>query len=221
MPPRENDHRLCVLEHVGDQGVRQGGVEKHQGSAGLENAKVRGHDLPVVLRHGHGHDLVRAREEGRKGRGHVFGSRVELSEGQGLPGVRNLQSRETRELLSGAAEDLCEPLDSFLMRYVHQVAVAKDIRQAVLAGVRLPVRRLLRRPKVPPPRHIRQHKEDHEDGCYDDRCQVSSSPGREVRTLGSLTSTADFVLSLSMAKRGAQSKYRWSVPFRRMSKVMQ
>jgi len=51
------------------------------------------------------------------------------------------------------------------MRYVHEVAVAKDIRQAVLAGVRLPVRHLLRRPKVPPPRQKRHYKEDHEDGC--------------------------------------------------------
>ena len=97
LPPRENDHRLRIVEHVGDQGVGQGGVEEHHGAAGLENAEVSGHDLPVVLRHRHGHDLIRAREEGRKGRGDLLRSRVELSEGQGLSGVRNLQGREIRE----------------------------------------------------------------------------------------------------------------------------
>ena len=66
------------------------GVEEHQGAAGLENAEVRGHDLPVVLRHGDGHDLVRAGEEGSNSRGHVFRSRVELGEGQRLSGVRDL-----------------------------------------------------------------------------------------------------------------------------------
>ena len=180
LPPRENDHRLCVVEHVGDQGVGQGGVEEHHGSASLENAEVSGHDLPVVLRHGHGHDLVRACEEGRKGRGHAFRSRVELSEGQGLSGVGNLQGREIRKLLGGAAEDLCEPPDSFLMRYVHEVAVAKDIRQAVWAGVRLP-RDPLRRPKVPPPRHKRQHKENREGGCCNNCCQTFSSHARRSR----------------------------------------
>ena len=138
LPPRENDHRLCVVEHVGDQGVGQRGIEEHHGAASLENAEVRGHDLPVVLRHGHGHDLVGTCEEGRKGCGHALRSRVEFSEGQGFSGVGNLQGREMRKLLGGAAEDFCEPPDSFLMRYVHEVAVAKDIRQAVWAGVRLP-----------------------------------------------------------------------------------
>jgi hypothetical protein len=90
LPPRENDYRLCVVEHVGDQGVGQGGVEEHQGTASLENAEVSGHDLPVVLRHGHGHHLVGSCEEGRKSRGHAFRSRVELSEGQGFSGVGNL-----------------------------------------------------------------------------------------------------------------------------------
>ena len=95
--PRENDHRLCIVEHVGDQGFRQAGVEKHHGAASLENAQVRGHDLPVVLRHGHGHHLVRAGEEGGKRRGYFFGSCVELGKGQGLTGVGNLQGREIRE----------------------------------------------------------------------------------------------------------------------------
>ena len=90
LPPRENDHRLCVVEHVGDQGVGQGGVEEHHGAASLEDAEVRGDDLPVVLRHGHGHDLVGASEEWRKGRGYFFRSRVEFSEGQGFSGVGNL-----------------------------------------------------------------------------------------------------------------------------------
>ena len=47
---------------------------------------------------------------------------------------------------------------------VDTVTVAKDIRQAVLASVRL--RYLLRRPKVPPPRRKRQHKEKRDGGCY-------------------------------------------------------
>jgi hypothetical protein len=59
----------------------------------------------------------------------------------------NLQCGEMRELVGGAAENLGEPLDSFLMRHVYEGAVAKDIRQAVRAVVRL--RDLLRRPKVP------------------------------------------------------------------------
>src|SRR4051794_28409895 len=54
------------------------------------NAEVTGDDLPVVLRHRHGHDLVRAVEEGRKGRGHGFRPHVELGKGQRFPGVRNL-----------------------------------------------------------------------------------------------------------------------------------
>ena len=92
---------------------------------------MRGDDLPVVLRHGHGNDLIGTGEEGRKGRGHVFRSRVELSEGQGLSGVRNLQGREMRKLLGGAAEDLCEPSDSFLMRHVQEMVAVKDVGQAV------------------------------------------------------------------------------------------
>jgi hypothetical protein len=74
-----------------------------------------------------------------------------------------------REVLGGAAENLIEPPDSSLMRDVHEVAVAKDIRQAAWGGVHL--RRLLRRPKVAPPRHKRQHKENRKGGCYKNCCQ--------------------------------------------------
>ena len=219
LPAGENDHRLGVVEHVGDQGVGQGGVEEHHGAAGLENAEVSGHDLPVVLRHGHGHDLVRAGEEGSKGRGHVLRARVELGEGQGLSGVGNLQGREMRELRGGAAEDLREPADAFLMRHVHEVAVAEDIRQAVWAGVRR--RHLLRRPKVPPPRHERQHEDDREDGCDEEllprlfpHMLVSLDPWGLRGTLG-------LVRGWAWRKPSAQSKYRCSVPFRRTSKVTQ
>jgi hypothetical protein len=90
LPPRENDDRLRIVEHVGDQCVGQCGVEKHHRAASPENAEVTGDDLPVVLRHRHGHDLVRAVEEGRKGRGHGFRPHVELGKGQRFPGVRNL-----------------------------------------------------------------------------------------------------------------------------------
>ena len=93
LPPRQNDYRLCVVEHVGDQGVGQRGIQEHHCAASLENAQVRGHDLPIVLRHGHGHDLVGSCEEGRKGRGHALCSRVEFSEAQGFSGVGNLQGR--------------------------------------------------------------------------------------------------------------------------------
>jgi hypothetical protein len=86
-----------------------------------------------------------------------------------------------RKLFGGAAEDLCEPPDSFLMRYVHEGTVAEDIRQGVLAGVRLPVRRLLRRPKVPPPSHKRQRKENRDGSCYKNCCQNSSSHARKSR----------------------------------------
>ena len=37
LPPRENDHRLRVVEHVADQGVGQSGIEEHHGAASLEN----------------------------------------------------------------------------------------------------------------------------------------------------------------------------------------
>ena len=70
-----------------------------------------------------------------------------------------------RKLFSGTAEDLCEPPDSFLMRYVHERADAEGIRQGVLAGIRFPVRHPLRRPKVPPPSHKRQRKENRGGSC--------------------------------------------------------
>jgi hypothetical protein len=84
-----------------------------------------------------------------------------------------------RKLFGGAAEDLCEPPDSFLMRYVHEGTVAEDIRQGVWAGIRLPVRRLLRRPKVPPPSHKRQRKENRDGSRYKNCCQNSSSHARK------------------------------------------
>ena len=82
-----------------------------------------------------------------------------------------------RKLFGGAAEDLCEPPDPFLMRYVHEGAVAEDIRQGVLAGLRLPLRHLLRRPKVPPPGHQRQRKENRHGSCYKNCCQNTDGAG--------------------------------------------
>jgi hypothetical protein len=96
--------------------------------------------------------------------------------------VGNLQSREIRELLGGTAEDLREPSDSLLVRHVQEGPVAKDIRQAVWAGVRLPGRHLLRRPKVPPPRHKRQRKENREGSGSKNSCQSFSLHVREVQT---------------------------------------
>ena len=149
---------------MADQGIRQAGVEKHQGAAGPENTQVRGYDLPVVLRHGHGHHLIRASEEGGKSCGYLFGSRVELSEAEGLSAVGNLQRSKIRVFFGRAAEYLAKPPDTPLMGNVYQVIVIKHLGQAVGAGVRLAVRHRFRRPQITPPRHIRQRKENHQDG---------------------------------------------------------
>jgi hypothetical protein len=148
---------------VAGQGFRQGGVEKHHGTAGLEDAKMRGHDLPVVLLHGHSHDLVRACKEGRKGCCYLFSLCIQLSVGQRFSRVRNLQSRVIRELPRRAVKNISQPLNSFLMRNIHQVPVVKKIRQAIGAGILLPMRHLLRRPKVSPPRNKRKYEEGGED----------------------------------------------------------
>src|SRR6267378_638651 len=47
--------------------TKASGNVEHHCAASPENAQVRGHDLPIVLRHGHGHDLVGSCEENRKG----------------------------------------------------------------------------------------------------------------------------------------------------------
>src|SRR6476646_1415674 len=78
-----------------------------------------------------------------------------------------------RKLLGRAAEDFREPPDPVLMRYVHEVAVAKYIRQAVWAGVRL--RHFLSGPTVAPPSHKRQCKENRDGSCCNGCCQSSSS----------------------------------------------
>src|SRR6267154_768367 len=81
-----------------------------------------------------------------------------------------------RKLLGRAAEDFREPPDPFLMRYVHEVAVANYIRQAVWAGVRL--RHFLSRPTVAPPSDKRQCKENRDGSCCKTCCQSSSSHTR-------------------------------------------
>src|SRR5271169_1267444 len=86
------------------------------------------------------------------------------------------------KLLGGAAEDLCKPLNSFLMRYVHEATVTEDIGQAVWGGVRL--RNFLCRPKVPPPRDKRQHKRKREGDCYEPYCQRFSSHALTASNLG-------------------------------------
>jgi len=106
-----------------------------------------------------------------------------------------------RKLFSGAAEDLCEPPDSFLMRYVHAGPVAKDIGQCVLAGIGLPVRHLFRRPKVPPQSRKRQRKENRDGSCYKNCCQNSSSHARKSR--------------LSSPQRLPPSQRRLSLNFKR------
>jgi len=137
LPAREDDHWLSVLQHVGDQVVRQGSVEEHHGATSLKDAEVGGHNLRAVLRHGHRYHLIRACEEGRNGRGNDFCPGIEFSECQGLSGVGDLQGREIGEPRGGAAEDLGEPLDTLLVRYIDHAVVAKDIRQPVRTGVLL------------------------------------------------------------------------------------
>src|SRR5258707_10160446 len=88
-----------------------------------------------------------------------------------------------RKLLGRAAEGLREPPDPLLMRCVHEVAVAKDIRQAVWAGVRL--RHFLSRPTVAPPSYKRECKENHDGSCCKNCCQSSSSHTRKSRLASS------------------------------------
>src|SRR3954470_20985024 len=84
-----------------------------------------------------------------------------------------------RKLLRRAAEDFGEPPDPVLMRYVHEVAVANSIRQAVRAGVRL--WHFLSRPTVAPPSYKRQCKENRDGSCCKTCCQSSSSHTRKSR----------------------------------------
>ena len=189
LAPCEDDHRPRVVDHVADQRLRQGRVEEHHGAAGLEDAEVRGHDLPVVLRHRDGHDLVRAREVGSDRPGDRLRARVEFGEGEGLPGERDLQGREIREALGGAAEDLREPPGPGLVRRVHEVAIAEDLGQAVRAGVLRPAR-CPGRPEVLPPRDEGQSEEDREDGCRDDGQHALSPAAELARSFPSSRSTA-------------------------------
>ena len=114
------------------------------------------------LRHGDCHNLIRARKKGRNGRRYVFSPCVQFSKGQGFSSVWNLQGHLVRELSGRAAEDLCQPPNSLLMRDVHKVPVAKNIRQAVLASVFLPGH-CFRCPEVPSPCHVRQRKKYHKN----------------------------------------------------------
>ena len=102
-----------------------------------------------------------------------------------------------RELLGGAAENLREPLDSFLMRHIYEGAIAEDIRQAVRGGVRLS--HFLRRPKVPSPRRTCQRKENCEGDCHKNRCQNLTLHARDIwapdvsETIGFFTSMVKLV----------------------------
>ena len=84
-----------------------------------------------------------------------------------------------RKSRGGATEDFCKPPDSFLMRYVCEVAIAKDIRQAVWGGIRLREWLLLRRPNVSPPGHKGQGDKNRDGSCYKNCYQKLSSPARE------------------------------------------
>ena len=67
------------------------------------------------------------------------------------------------------------------MRYVCEVAVAKNIRQTVWAAIRL--RHDFRRPKVAPPGYKRQRKENCDGNRYKNCWQNFSSPARNSRRL--------------------------------------
>ena len=168
LPARKHDHRLRVPEHVADQGVGQSVVEEHHGAPGLEDAEVRGDDLPVVLRHRHRHDLVRTGENERQSGGYGLRSRVQLRESQGLARMGDVQGGEIRKSPGGAAEHLREPLHPALVRRVHDAGV-EHVRQAVGTGVRL--RHRLRRPKVATPGYERQRQESRDRSSRQNRRQ--------------------------------------------------
>src|SRR6516165_9889764 len=79
-----------------------------------------------------------------------------------------------RKFLSCAAEDFREPENSFLMRYLQELLSVKDVGQTVWAGVRRPMRCLVRHPQVPTPSRKRQQKESDKAGCKN-QCQNFSS----------------------------------------------
>src|SRR6516164_10073865 len=79
-----------------------------------------------------------------------------------------------RKFFSRTAEDFREPPGSFLMRYLQELLSVKDVGQTVWAGVRLPVRRLLRHPQVPTPSRKRQQKKSDKAGCKNQRQNFSS-----------------------------------------------
>ena len=167
-PAGEDADRVCVLEHVRDQGVGQRGVEKHHHPAGLENAEVRGHDLPVVLFHGHGDDLVRAVEPGRHRSRDRLGPRLELGEGERLAGVGNLQRHVAGEPGGRTGEDVAQPPRALLVRNVARVASGEDVGQAVGTGVFALEWALASDPDVPPPGRERENHEDGEErACQD------------------------------------------------------
>src|SRR6516165_1559776 len=123
-----------------------------------------------------------------------------------------------REPLCRAAEDLIKPLDTLLVRYIDQAVVAKDIRQAVRAGVLLLKPPFTGHPEVAPPRRERQTKKDHAEGCQRRACHTLASDSCES---GSLASNGSSLCRSVPRLQGAQSKYRCSVPLRRMSSVTQ
>ena len=82
MAPGENDHRPCIVEHVGKQSIRQRAVEKNHGTAGFKDAEMTGHGSPIVLRHGDSHHLVGTGKEARNRCGNSLCARIEFGEGE-------------------------------------------------------------------------------------------------------------------------------------------
>ena len=158
-------------------------------------------------------DLVRAGEKGRQRRSHGLGARVELGEGQRFPGVGDLQGREIGESRGGAAEDLRQPPHSLLVRNVRGGAGRRRRPSGCTgrcpparAGSCRPPRGTAATPRTSDPERARR------------RLPGWGLSSLDLRRRAGLARAAR---PSSVPDSGAQSKYRSSVPLRRMSRVTQ
>jgi len=134
--------------------IRKCRVEEHKCAAGLQDAEMRGDNLPVVLRYGDGDDLVWAIKILGHGRGNVFSPRVKLRIGKRLTCMGNLERNVIGVSRGGAAEDLRQPSHASLMRDIDECALPKSVRKTIGALVWQLTRTLLTRPKIPSPSQI-------------------------------------------------------------------
>jgi hypothetical protein len=92
------------------------------------------------------------------------------------------------------------------MGYVHEVVVAKDIRQAVWAGVHLHVRGPSPQPRGTAATPQTSPQEDHEYGYYNGYCHVFSHMVVRLRPFEDLASKRKVALWSGMAKAGCLIK---------------